>query len=454
MAKIDENVKVVMLKGEKGDVGYDDTELKGLIAGEAIDRRNNDIQLNTAIVTEKSARESADTSLKEAIDKLNGTPSGSSIVVDKSLAIDGAGADSKTVGDRLKSLDDRNVPITYNTVEDCDAVGLKPLEMRVDTFNAGKPGIKHLPSNFDYGADLWTLESYHCGQGNIVQYLYDNTHYYSRTIFYNNPSKNQAWQDYTKKADAEFHCGPNEQFTTLRSACERAILVKNATVVVHPGTYDLTQEFADHISAKSGTGIVLQNGIRIIFEAGSYVKAEIEKGTGYSQYKFEPFVSRGDFELIGLNISAKNTRYCVHDEHNGQGTYHHIYRNCVMKYRNTIQDTPFIQCIGGGLGEHGFIEINGGVYDAHADSHPDDEVTISYHNGINENCDSKIFISDVYLKNKGNFRFGYYGPSAIKSLVQISNCSVGKPTAVVNENSDPNNKENFEVIEMGVTVRP
>ena len=51
MAKIDENIKVVMLKGEKGDAEYDDTELRGLISAETQQRRDNDIELNSAVTT-------------------------------------------------------------------------------------------------------------------------------------------------------------------------------------------------------------------------------------------------------------------------------------------------------------------------------------------------------------------------------------------------------------------
>lgn len=252
-------------------------------------------------------------------------------------------------------------------------------------------------------------------------------------------------------------CSPE---TTLRAACEEAITTPNSTVVVKPGTYDLTAEFSDHITAQSGSGIKLSNGIKLIFEAGSYVKAEIETATEYSQNYFEPFYSAGDFEIIGLNISAKNTRYCVHDESGGVGTQHHIYRNCQMKYRNDSTHPIYAQCIGGGMGEHTFIEIHGGTYDSKimhisADETPEQvDVPISYHNGYRAECDGKIFIDGVYLKNKGYFRFGYHGTSTIVTPIEISNCSVGQATVLKQEIQGQQAPENFELTEFNVTVRP
>lgn len=273
-----------------------------------------------------------------------------------------------------------------------------------------------------------------------------------------------TWQDWNiynpttnNSAGKIIQCTPE---TTLRAACEEAISTPNTTVVVKPGTYDLTVEFSDHITAQSGSGIKLSNGIKLIFEAGSHVKAEIETATEYSQNVFEPFYSAGDFEIIGLDISAKNTRYCVHDESGGTGTQHHIYRNCRMKYRNDSTTPHYSQCIGGGMGEHTFIEIHGGTYDSKITHNSGNETPkqldtpITYHNGNTATCDGKIFIDGVYLKNDGYFRFGYYGTSTIVTPVEISNCSVGQATVLKHEVTGQQTPENFELIEFNVTVRP
>ena len=480
--------------------------------------------------------------------KQNVTPTGSAVVVDKSLSIEGAAADAKVVGGKFAY----NLPyFTFNTITDCNYVTSQSNNVLHDTFNSAIATPTNIPNGFVIGASLWHLFTYYVN-GFWVQYLTDGTTVYTRsytgaqwqlwdnisnrilidyntisgisinTIFSNGirtfnvlaPPKDlpfDDWNDGNLWAVINFEFSPEHKLieqvvlsinnpfgnkqayrqtkgggttwqnwniysptsnnstgkiitctpkTTLRAACAQAISTPNTTVVVKPGTYDLTAEFSDNITAQSGSGIKLSNGIKLIFEAGSHVKAEIETATEYSQNSFAPFYTAGDFEIIGLDISAKNTRYCVHDESGGTGTQHHIYRNCQMKYRNDSTTPHYSQCIGGGMGEHTFIEIHGGTYDSKITHNSGDEtpkqldIPISYHNGYTATCDGKIFIDGVYLKNDGYFRFGYYGASTIVTPIEISNCSVGQATVLKQEATSTQAPENFELIEFNVTVRP
>ena len=168
----------------------------------------------------------------------------------------------------------------------------------------------------------------------------------------------------------------------------------------------------------------------------------------------QPFYSAGNssFTLDGLNIKAQNTRYCVHDEHGGQGVYHHTYKNCIMHYTNTYSSPYYVQCIGGGLGQNGYISIEGGMYTseptyAYSGQTIDSSTQpITYHNGNNANALSKIFIKDVYLTGKGHFRFGDYGPSTNKTPVLITGCRMGMPTTHAFENQEFS-VVNFEITE-------
>lgn len=478
----------------------------------------------------------------------NVTPTGSAVVVDKSLSIGGASADAKVVGDKLAV----NLPyFSFNTITDCNYVTSQSNNVLHDTFNSGITTPANVPNAFVIGSALWHLFTYYVN-GPWIQYLTDGTTVYTRSYAsgqwqsWNNISKGilidyntidgisintifsngirtfnvsvspkdlpfDDWKDGGVWAVINFEFSHSNKFieqvvlsldnpfgkkqayrqsnwnaegwqgwniynptsnnasgkiiqctpeTTLRAACEEAISTPNTTVVVKPGTYDLTTEFSDHITAQSGSGIKLSNGIKLIFEAGSHVTAEIETATEYSQRNFEPFYSAGDFEIIGLDISAKNTRYCVHDESGGIGTQHHIYRNCRMKYRNDSITPHYSQCIGGGMGEHTFIEIHGGTYDSKITHNSGNETPkqldtpITYHNGNTATCDGKIFIDGVYLKNDGYFRFGYHGSSTIVTPVEISNCSVGQATVLKQEVKGQQAPENFELTEFNVTVRP
>lgn len=248
-----------------------------------------------------------------------------------------------------------------------------------------------------------------------------------------------------------FKCGTNQEYTTLRSAIEAAIQVQNATVVVYPGTYDLSVEFKDVLDSKNGTGIKLDNGVHVLFMAGSYVKANLELDS-WSLTNFEPFKAIGDFTLEGLNIECTNTRYCVHDEHAGtEQTYINKYINCNMKYHPNGQNT-YVQCIGGGLGRNGYIDIVGGKYTTVTDD-ANYDIPISYHNnGIYNDAYSVINVSNVYLANKGYIRFGNFGPSTLKTNVNINNCSFGANIQHIMETTDSTN-DNFEILDFNNEIR-
>ena len=267
---------------------------------------------------------------------------------------------------------------------------------------------------------------------------------------------NNVWNSWRYVGGNEYiiECGVGKEFSTLRSAIAAAIQSHGSHVKVYPGTYDLTQEFATEIANHTAHGIELANDVYVEFMAGSYVTAIFDNTDSWICHNFQPFYSTGNgsFVLDGLNIKAQNTRYCVHDEHVGQGTYHHTYKNCIMHYINTYEPLVYVQCIGGGLGQNGFISIEGGMYTSEPNyARPGRTIEsltlpITYHNGNNANALSKIFIKDVYLTGKGHFRFGDYGPSTNKTPVLITGCRMGAPTLHSFENQEFS-VVNFEITE-------
>jgi hypothetical protein len=111
------------------------------------------------------------------------------------------------------------------------------------------------------------------------------------------------------------------------------------------------------------------------------------------------------------------------------------------------------QCIGGGLGEHGYIEIIGGRYKSESlyylpqyEGVDDMQQPITYHNGNNANAYGNIIIRDVYLEDKGYFRFGCYGSSNQLTQVQISGCRMYKEPMLMAETWSPSQVINFELI--------
>lgn len=279
------------------------------------------------------------------------------------------------------------------------------------------------------------------------QYIFSNEMKtkWRRSQFQNNWS---AWSNVSSSGAIE--CGSGKQYTRLRDAVAAGVL-NGGTVIVYPGTYDLATEFATEITAETGTaGIALGNGVYVKFMAGAYVTAEFDGSSEWVYESFQPFYSTGSFTLENVHIIARNTRYCVHDEMgNSTAPYSSKYINCHMEYTNTRQNVKYIQCIGGGLGLHGNILIDGGFYKSSttygAKSYgsygtPQNcQQPISYHNSYQENADSKVVIRNVYLADRGYFRFGNYGSSTILSNVEISGCSVGLPTMNMFETVDSTN---------------
>lgn len=238
----------------------------------------------------------------------------------------------------------------------------------------------------------------------------------------------------------EIHVGSGYEYTTLRSAFEAAFAKENVTVYVHPGTYNLVTEFADKIATFTGdAGLYIGHGMHVIFYDGAKVTANFDVSGYTAEQKlwvlihFQPiFTHSSDFTIEGLDIEATDTRYCVHDELAGTGTYVHKYLNCRMKYTRTYstgQENNLTQCIGGGLGLHGTIVINGGYFKSVRPNgqETNDQICVSYHNGNAEGCDSSVFIKNVYLADRGFFQFGCYGSTQDKSQVYISGCGYALP---------------------------
>jgi hypothetical protein len=335
--------------------------------------------------------------------------------------------------------------------------------------NASVPD--NLPSDFVTNGGYCTLETtkaVYSGNNYVIEQIIESPllqYFWWRT--YN--SADGEWSEWLKKYyytpnTLTIKVGAGQTYTRLRDGIAEAVKTKGSTVIVYPGTYDLTSEFATEIAAATGgqTGIALGNDVTVKFMSGAYVTALFDNSSSWVYNYFSPFYSSGNFTLENANIKASNTRYCVHDEMSGSGTYYAKYINCNMEYANTHTDVNYVQCIGGGLGEHAYITIEGGQYKSSTTvgissygtyGTPENcQECISYHNGRVATCDSKIVVKDVYLKDRGYMRFSCYGESTIKSPVEVNNCSEGLPIMFTYETNTYHNI-NYDIVAYNNTVR-
>lgn len=233
-----------------------------------------------------------------------------------------------------------------------------------------------------------------------------------------------------------FYVGSTREITTLRAGIAEAIKVPNSTVYVDAGVYDLTTEFAAEIQAagEAQYGIRLKNGVHVIFSSGAKVIAKYTGGDTNVETYFAPFYADNqhgvvsNFVLENLDIESENTRYCVHDECGGSsGAYTHRYINCKMSNDNVdsaIGKGYYPQCIGGGLGQYGYIDIEG-CYFKTKRAETERTTCVSYHNNYYANSKSNINVRDCYFDDYGTFRVTHYGSSTDVSQAIICNCSLG-----------------------------
>lgn len=320
----------------------------------------------------------------------------------------------------------------------------------------------HLPSDITSGTWLLvSVASLSEDNRTTIQFLYN---YARQAVMYirNGYNNNSTWSDWLpiRTNNLTFYVGASEEFTTLRSGIEYARKFKGSTVVVRAGTYDLVDEFDAEIEASTARqfGILIDNGIHVIFDGGALVTAYYEGTDTNVLNNFSPFIAgpvSGGFTLENLNIRTKNTRYCVHDD---TGDYDIVsvnkYINCRMVHddtENSIKSYP--QCIGGGFGRHGYVELRGCFFRGiGSDNYPNP--LVSYHNCNNyDDAQSDLFMSDCYFYGQGTYRTTHLGNSEAVSLSTLCNCSFGSQPINQYEVSGAVTPENTNIFSYRCDVR-
>ena len=243
--------------------------------------------------------------------------------------------------------------------------------------------------------------------------------------------------------------GSGGMFATLRAGFEYANTRRDVEIHVLPGTYDLIVEFADKLPTISSSNRCVNyvgKGMRVIFYDGAKVVANFDNSGGtYTaaqwdaiQDYFEPFrCSDSDCTIENLNIETSNCRYCVHDECGGSTTpYAHKFINCHMKHNSTQSGKTYMACIGGGLGLHGSIVVDGGEYESYTTEGISEidsgdptsaQRAISYHNDSASAAKSSVVIKNVYIHDRGYIEVKSRGSSTEKTRFLVSGVSSGLP---------------------------
>ena len=176
----------------------------------------------------------------------------------------------------------------------------------------------------------------------------------------------------------------------------------NMTIYLKSGTYDLIAGYGDEwFNSYPSTGykksLILANNVRVIGGQNTVIKADYEGTNTYVSERFSPFETYGSCELTGVQIIAKNVRYCIHSDFHEENPANIRYSNLYLEIDNQNSNSPLLRgngaVIGGGFGINDNIVITNCICKGNSLVNP----TISYHSSSEEHSKSIIVISNCYL---------------------------------------------------------
>lgn len=255
-------------------------------------------------------------------------------------------------------------------------------------------------------------------------------------------------------------------YTTISAAAEYARYHEHTTVYVRGGTYDIIEEMGDayfnafDADTSESSGIVLTNGVRMVFASNSLVTCHYTGSNAYVKRKFSPFVvDKGNhrgFSLVNLHLEASNVRYCVHDDVGGQqAPYRNVYRNCHMYIDNTANTAWSAEmCIGGGTGAGTEVLIEGCYFDSGVTKGWNPKV-VNYHNcnATWSPCRANIVIRDCYFAGMATCGCSHYGTHDEMSRMMVTGCSMAVAPSTRFEDESAFDQENFELIAWNNEIR-
>ena len=273
---------------------------------------------------------------------------------------------------------------------------------------------------------------------------------------------NNGWQEWhsaepgTDPDSKKYTClkDGSGDFTSLVTAINTVSEIMDAELFVGPGTWDIIDElgtnYMNAVSSASNTwGLVLKNRIRVVCSSNSLITAKYTGNNANVRQYFSAFnAGVNGFTLENANIETDNTRYTVHDDRGADGGegYFNRYINCSMRHTNGM----YSDCIGGGLGTNGMIEIK----DCYFEGDPEDSRLVYYH-GNNfsgqTNAQCKIVVTGNYFAGIGTFGLTKYGDSTKVSTAYVSNNSVGSPLFVNSGSYAP--QDNMRMIAWNNEIR-
>ena len=315
-----------------------------------------------------------------------------------------------------------------------------------------------LPANYPVNhviKGLGQLTTYLSSNGEIKIQTYRNAvQGLTYTRYYTANNGWQAWYQINVKKRYTCLKNGNGDFSSLVTAINALSDEMDVELFVGPGTWDIIDEFGETymnaVSSNNSTwGLVLKNRIHIICSSNSLITAKYTGSNTNVKTYFSAFnAGEYGFTLENANIETDNVRYTIHDDRGSGGGegYYNRYINCSMKHTNGM----YTDCIGGGLGTNGMIEILNCYFEGDANA-----TRLAYYHGNNysgqTNAQCKIVVKGNYFAGLGTFGLTKYGDSTKVSTAYVSDNSVGSALFVNSGSYAP--QANMQIVAWNNEVR-
>lgn len=224
----------------------------------------------------------------------------------------------------------------------------------------------------------------------------------------------------------------NGDFILLKDGIAAGMKRYGTKVIVKPGFYNLVSEFGEsYLDSLSGNdyGIMLGNGIELIFAPNAYVSFDYDGTNDWVIANFSPFHTANDlgYTIDGLHCTAHNCRYILHDDPRPgvKDRYSkNVIRNCYFELFPSTEYSSWVnhQIIGGGLGDSTMVEIENCIFNDHF-SGVTRHSSVSYHNSTSGSgsFESRIIVKDNFFADGNILAFEGYGSSTAKTKVIVTN---------------------------------
>ena len=315
-----------------------------------------------------------------------------------------------------------------------------------------------LPANYPVGhviKGVGQLITYISSDSNIKIQTYRNAVQgltYTRQYTVGN-----GWQTwYQPNVKKRYTCLKNGSgdFDNLVKAVQTVCEEMDAELFIGPGTWDICSEFGstymDNVSSDSSTwGLILKNRVHLVGSSDSVITAKYTGSHADTTEYFSAFnAGEYGFTMENLNIETDNIRYSVHDDRGtgGYEGYVNRYIDCTMKHTNGM----YSDCIGGGLGRNGLIEIINCYFEG-----DETDTRLVYYHGNNyggqTDAQCKLIVKGNYFAGLGTFGLTKYGDSTKVSTAYVSDNSVGSALFVNSGSYAP--QDNMRMIEWNNVLR-